>query len=237
MDRNEFTTKCNEKAPIRLWHIIAEVLGSIAGALFFIDILSRVFYTNIYGLRITMTLLCFILVPSIFAFPIIIKELKLFFIPTFILPLFITAFYYGDYPESILFFCVALAGIGAFGVIAGILICLFRSGKSKAKTILITVGGLVLLTPVLFIGYMSAGAPLHSMFVNRIVREYVAETYSDFDVMVSRTRYNWYGDVYETKIHDRSDEDIYFEIWYITKTSQYNPTHIIDRYTYGNAKY
>jgi hypothetical protein len=134
---------------------------------------------------------------------------------------------------TIQIFCLVTAIMAVFGVVAGWLLRLFRSNKSKAKIILIAIGGLMLLAPFLFIGYMFTGAPLHSMPVNKIVREYVDETYAGFDIVVGRTWYNWYSGKYVTKIHDRNDADIYFEIWYITKTSSYNPTHIIDRYRYG----
>lgn len=196
--------------------------------LFFIETQSGIFNVNNYGFGIARTLLCFILVPTAFALPIIIKKLKLLFIPSVIMPLVIVVYYLGEYSYMVLFFCIALAFIGAFGAVAGFLIRSFRSGRSKAKIVKITVGILVLLTPVLFMSYVFAGFPLHSMPVNKIVREYVADTYSEFDITVSRTRYDWYDGKYVTTIHDRNDKDIYFEVWCITKTPLLNPSNIIE---------
>ncbi|MCL2077357.1 MAG: hypothetical protein FWH08_03010 [Oscillospiraceae bacterium] len=53
-------------------------------------------------------------------------------------------------------------------------------------------------------GYVLAGFPLHSIPVSKIVREYVAETYSEFDIVISRTWYDWYDGKYVTRIYDRN---------------------------------
>jgi hypothetical protein len=70
-----------EKTPIRLWWIIAEVAGSIAGVLGFINMLSGIL-PSILGF---MTLPSFIFVPAVFALPIVINKTKLLFIPAVIL--------------------------------------------------------------------------------------------------------------------------------------------------------
>ena len=224
-----------KKAPTRLWQILFMSLGSLLSVLFLID-----FTSSILGGLGAISFLSFLLTPTLFAFPIIIKKLKLLIIPAMLFPLSfaiisISVFYPRERSGMIWFFCIVSACIAAFGIAAGFLIRLFHSGRRNAKILPIAVGGLALLTPVLFIGYMSAGAPIHSMPANRIVREYVAQTYSEFDVIVDRTWYDWYDGKYITRIFDKDDRDIYFEVWYITKISQWNPTHIIDRYPYGDS--
>jgi len=94
------------------------------------------------------------------------------------------------------------------------------------KIVLITAGGVALLALVLFIGYVFAGFPL-SILVNKIVKDYVSETYSEFDVTADPARYDWYDGKYIAKVYDRSDKEIYFEVWYIKDRG------IEDRYTYG----
>ena len=222
------------KKPKLIRQILFMSFGSLLSVLLLIDVTSGI----LGGLGV-ISFLSFLLIPTLFAFPILIKKSKLLIIPSVLFPLsFIIisiAFFHPDESLGIIqIFCLASGFIAAFGIVAGLLIRLFRSRKSKVKIILITVGGLVLLTPVLFIGYMSAGAPFHSMPVNKIVREYVEQTYPGFDVVIDRTWYDWYDGKYVTRIIDKDDKDIYFEVWYITKTSQWNPTHIIDRYTYGD---
>jgi|GEM_PF-1645145 len=220
------TLRKKSKIPMFFWQIVAEIFGSVVGVLFFIEILSGIFGIYNDGLFIAMALMCFILVPAVFAFSIAIKKAMLLFIPVVIFPLFIVIFYFDSYPESILFFCTALAFISVFGAVAGILIRLFRFGKGKKKNVIVTIGVLVLLTPVLFIGYVFSGFRFYSIPVNIKVKNYVAKTYSEFDVTVGRTWYDWYDGTYVTKVFDKNDKDIYFEIWYYDR-------EITDRYTYG----
>ncbi|MCL2254012.1 MAG: hypothetical protein FWC09_06155 [Lachnospiraceae bacterium] len=234
MNPNEIETvnsdNTNESDINKLPKLIRQILfmgfGSLLSVLLLIDITSGI----LGGLGV-ISFLSFLLIPALFAFPIIIKKSKLLIIPSVLFPLSfiiisITIFHPDESLGIIQFFCLASSLIAAFGIVAGFLIRLFRSRKSKMKIILITVGGLVLLTPVLFIGYMSAGAPFHSMLVNKIIREYVDRTYSEFDVVVSRTWYDWYDGKYVTNIYDRNDEDIFFEVWYSDRG-------ITDRYKYG----
>ena len=240
------TPKINEKAPIRLWQVIAEVLGSAAGVCFFIEtllgVVSGIIGVDSYGLIVAMELLFYISVPSVFAFPIVIRKMKLLIIPSTLLSLVIVIYSFDSFPEILSPF-IGVVILSAFGVMAGELFNLFRSRRSKAKILYGITGSLSLLTPVLFMGYIYTGFLLHSIsgsklipFVGETVREYVAETYADFNIVVGRTIFDWYDDKYITYVHDESDEDIYFEIWYITETSQYNPTNIIDRYDYGEFR-
>jgi hypothetical protein len=85
----------------------------------------------------------------------------------------------------------------------------------------------VLLIPFLLIVYIFTGFPLHSIPVNRTVNNYIAKNYPGFDIVAGRTWYDWYDGKYITKIHDRNDNEIYFEVWYTKDLG------IIDRYTYG----
>jgi len=92
-DKNE--SDKSVRAPMRRWQIVAEVLGSIFGVLFFIDLLSRfdimphiiiqivynVFGVSLLELRIAIIILCFVLVPAAIAFPIVIRRPKLLLIP------------------------------------------------------------------------------------------------------------------------------------------------------------
>ena len=224
----------NEIYPKYFWQITAEVLISTAGVVFFAEslsgILSGVFGINFYTFRLAIILSCLILVPSAFAFPIVINRKKLLFIPACIMPLFIVICYFHSYPESILTFCIALAVIGSFGAVAGIMINSISSKKSKAKTIKISASGLILLTPVLIIWYVLAGSPLHSLPVNKTVKDYVSKNYSEYNVVVSRTWYDWYDGKYVTQIHEINNKDRYFEVWYSKNRG------ITDRFNYGNFR-
>jgi hypothetical protein len=222
-----------EKIPLHRWQVIVEILGSIFGVLFFIDILSGIITGVLHHIgtpmvilnvmRITIILLCFILVPAVFAFPIIIRKAKLLLIPAIIIPLIIIIFYVATYSYAVPFFLIALAFIGGFGLIAGFLIRSFRSGKKICSII----GLVIFLTPVLLIGYVITGFPFHAIPVNRTVREYIAEHYSELDyIRVGRTWYDWYDGHYKTRIHDKDDREIYFEIWNTDRG-------ITDRYIYG----
>lgn len=198
---------------IRPWHIVVEVIGSILSVL-----------PLIVG-RVPLLLLSIIFVPLVFAFPIIIRKHKLLFIPITIMPILIVAVYRYHSPVIL----VAFAILSVFGVVAGLLIRKFSLGGRTAKILSRTVGLLVLMAPALIVVYINFGAPLHSFPVNRKVRQYVAETYPDteFDLVVGRTRRAWDGGTYRTRIFDRNNRNIYFEIWYTRERG------ISDRYTNG----
>jgi len=152
----------NDKAnnPIQRWKTIAEVLGSIIGILLLIDITSGI----VGGLGV-ISFFSLLLIPAVFAFPIIIKTSKLLIMPSVIIPVVIIiigiVFFH---PSEILFiiilFCVVTAILGAFGIGAGFLIRSFHSRKGMLKVSLITVGCFILLTPVAFIVILVSGVLL-----------------------------------------------------------------------------
>jgi hypothetical protein len=86
----------------------------------------------------------------------------------------------------------------------------------------------VVLIPVLLVGYILIGSPIHSIPVSMKVKDYIAENYSLLDLKVGGTHYNWYDNIYITRVFYNNDSDIYFEVWYSSNSG------ITDRYFYGN---
>jgi hypothetical protein len=81
--------------------------------------------------------------------------------------------------------------------------------------------------PVFFVGYTFFGRVVHSIPVARRVQLYVAEVYSDFDLVVGRTAYSWKGGSFDTPVFCRNNRDISFSIWYTPERG------IIDRFSLG----
>jgi len=207
---------------MKRWWIVFEILASLLGVVFFIDMLSGILFyiIPIWYIRSVMFLLSFVLIPAAVAFPIVIDRRKLLVIPAVIFPLVLTVIYVWESPFLVLFMCVLMAAIAVFGVVAGFVIRRINLMEGIRKNVIGAIGLLALLTPVLIMGYLFAGAPLHSLPVNRIVREYVAETHYQFDLVIGRTRYSIEsgGNQYRTIIHYRNDREIYFEVWYTRRS-------------------
>ncbi|MCL1982714.1 MAG: hypothetical protein FWG53_06495 [Clostridiales bacterium] len=145
------------KKPKQLWQILFLIFGSLLSVFLFIDITS-----GILGGLGFISFFNFLLTPALFAFPIIIRKSKLLIIPSALFPLSfiiisIAIFHPNESLGIIQIFCLVSAFIAAFGIVAGFLIRLFRSRKSKAKIIFMAIGGLVLLTPMLFIAIFISG--------------------------------------------------------------------------------
>ena len=120
-----------ESTRTKCWQIIAEIFASILCVALFIDMLSLAFGG-------VFSLLVFALIPSVFAFPIIIGKLKLLLIPIGILLIACTILFIIGYPEAILFFGIFWVFLIGFGAIAGVFIkwILLRKNKKVNKIII-----------------------------------------------------------------------------------------------------
>ncbi|MDR1689142.1 MAG: hypothetical protein LBS21_11095 [Clostridiales bacterium] len=203
-----------EKDGVSFWLVLTEIFGSIAGipgVIYFIETITSIFNDG-YGVGTAIALPSFILVPAVFALPIIIKRLELLVSPFFVIVIMVMGMGLDNLFFSLSF--IGLVLICLLGAATGFLIRSFFSSSGKMKILFITAGILVFLLPVSHAAYTFFGFPLHCMSVNKKVIEYAAENYPGFDLTVGRTTYDWFFSCYETKIYDKKDEDIYFWIQY-----------------------
>ena len=140
-----------DKKPKPIRQILFLCMGSLLSVLLLIDITSGI----LGGLGV-ISFLSFLLIPALFAFPIIFKKSKMLIIPFTLFPLLFIIISFSIFHPSeslgiIQIFCLVTTIIAAFGLVSGCLIRLFRSRKYKIKIMLIAVGVLILLTPVSFI--------------------------------------------------------------------------------------
>jgi hypothetical protein len=210
-----------EEIGTKRWQIITLIFASVLGIALFIDFLSFVF-TGVFSL------LGFIVIPLVFAFPIIIGKYKLLLIPTGIFLLACTAVYITEYPDLIPFLVVVLGLIGGLGAVAGGFVRWFRSAKGRKKLSYVIVGTLIALLPVLFVSSFLFGRPVVSLFINRKVQAHVVEHYYDFDLIVGRTWWDFKNDDYNTRVYYRNNNEFYFMIRYT------NQRGIMDEYTRGD---
>ncbi|MCL2372495.1 MAG: hypothetical protein FWC78_03735 [Defluviitaleaceae bacterium] len=202
---------------MKRWWVVFEVLVSLLGVVFFIDMMSGIlFYViPIWQIRVVTIMLSFVLIPVAMAFPVIIGRAKLLLIPVVIFPLMAFLIYFSLMYALMVIILVTL--IAVFGIVSGFAVKWFRKSRGVKRKAFLVVGATVLLTPLLLVGYLFAGAPIHSRQVNRIVREHVANTHPDFDLVVGRTRYGIYGlsgGRYTTRVYYANNREIFFEVWY-----------------------
>ena len=154
----------SENTHTKSWQIIAEVLTSILCAALFIDMPTFAFI-GIFSLP------GLVLIPGVFAFPIIIGKFKLLLIPigTFII-VFIIFFIMG-YSNVILFFSMILGFLGGFGaVIGGFIKWLLYVKKTKKvnKNVIII---LVLLSAIILVPFilqpLRLPSPLLRLYIQR----------------------------------------------------------------------
>ena len=195
----------------QIWHILFMSLGSLAGVLLLIDITS-----GIIGGFGVISFFSLLLIPALFAFPIIIKKSKLLIVPGVLLPVLIIIIGVSFFHPSDRFYIIQIIGVvstvlAAFGVGAGLLIRRFRESRKPLKIIATVIGIVVLLVPFLFIFETFSGL-IRSPLVSLRVRSYVARHYADFNLRVGRTQFNFKDQYFSTEIHDRNNPDIYFNI-------------------------
>ena len=204
---------------------ICLVVISILAALLMMEILS-----GLFGKLWMLGIFAFVLVPAVFAYPIILRRPMWLLIPvgliptTFIvIPSLIHLIFehggewsFGDiaayaFIMSIICFLLALFGMGVGGFVR-----IYRKKKSWSRLAIMIIGASIFGFIPVGISYAFMGAPIHSAFVNRTVRAYVAEVYSDFDLIVGRTRLtiSLGGAMYQTRIHCANNRQFYFLIWY-----------------------
>ena len=142
------TCKVPENTKIKRWQTIAVVIASFLGIVLIIDLLSM-------GLASFFSLLGFIIIPAVFAFPVIIGKYRLLPIPIGIFLLVSTFFYVNIYPELIGFLNVVLALFGGFGAVAGGLVRWVRSAKGTKKIVILAVSVFIGMLPLLlFINFL-----------------------------------------------------------------------------------
>ena len=119
-------------------------VGSLVAVAIMIDITS-----GLYGGLGIISFSSLIIIPALFAVPIIIKELKLLFIPIILLPLFIAIigfvlFHPSDRLGNIMLFCVVSAAFALVGVIVGTIIRSIRSKIIRIRIVATAIGIIVL---------------------------------------------------------------------------------------------
>ena len=154
---NEHKTETSEtvSASIRTytksWQIIIIALASFLGAFLIVDILS----ISIAGI---FSLFGFIVVPAVFAYPIVIGKPKLLLLPIGIISLSFTAFYIRIYPELIPYLLIFMGIFGGLGMAVGRLIRWFRSAdrKKQISFLSIIVISVLSVTTVFFSGMIAS---------------------------------------------------------------------------------
>ncbi|MCL2383812.1 MAG: DUF3139 domain-containing protein [Oscillospiraceae bacterium] len=191
-------------------------VGSLVATLLLFDVTSAI----VGGLGI-ISLLSLILIPILFAFPMLIKRRKLIIIPSILFPVLITSIifvFFHPYDRLFLiptFFVIVIVA-ALPGIAAGFLINLLR--EKKKNKIFITLMCICTIIPTLYIGYVVQlfflGNPVGSSFVYLRIRAYVSEQFPDDDLVVRFPQYCWKGNLFETTIVFRDDENVSFRIIY-----------------------
>ena len=179
-----------------------------------------------------------LLIPALFAFPIIIKEPKLLLIPSVFFLLVIIIFYGFIFPYIIPLLILVVAITAAFGIIAGFFIKTIKGSAKKRPAIIKAIGIMSLLIPFLFIAnFVFIGNPIGSFHARSKIESYVKKHYTDFDFVVSFPKYHLHHDgyYYTATVHARNDKSINFEIVYFSRTGSvdytYNTGHFRDEYS------
>jgi len=215
-----------DKKSILIKQILFMSLGSVVGVLLFTDIHFSVIDAG------RVSLLSTLLIPALFAYPIIARKFKLFFIPcvifpitvSIIFPLFVSIVYLNDWGH-ILSFCLILIVLAVPGVVVGVLIRLIKTtmlgvelrGRNIAKVIGVIILLVMTLNMANFLLVFFGGHPVGVVFANYRIQAYVSEYFSDYDLIVSRPRYNWKapsGGIFISNVALRKDENISFDVIY-----------------------
>jgi len=194
LDNQEFHEKIVEerqKEKLRKRHVVIEVIICVLAAF-----------------SVPTLFIPFILVSVAFAYPVIVGRPKLLFIPISVAGAFFLIMFRLDGIEILL---LLFAVISAFGVVAGLLIRHFRESRKSVKTIATIVGVVILFVPFLFIMEMFFGL-LRNPLANMRVRRYIAQHYSDFDLRVGRSSYDFKDVSFNTRVYDRNNRDIHFNV-------------------------
>ena len=182
------------KPPINRRHIIAEIFLSI--------------FAVLGGPTIVLP---FLLFPIAVAFPIIVKNLKLLYIPAGVTGLVFVIFIILGYGDIVPFLSGMILIASAFGAGAGFIARIFRSLSRKAKILSFVIGGIILLAPTLFVMDMLTGWIRHP-FARWRIHTYVARHYADFDLTVGSLRFDFKSGSFRAHIHDSENPEISFSI-------------------------
>ena len=162
------------------------------------------------GIGILVNLL---LIPILYALPIIKMKPKLLCIPTAIFAIPCLVLFGLGFP---LLLALAIAFIPAVpGVVAGILINMFRRKTGRRLAIVRVAGALVISIPLLVaVNYLFIGNPVGSFFAQRRITAYVNDNFTDFDFVVGfpRFRLSKVGYSYSATVRARDNADIYFTV-------------------------
>jgi len=162
------------------------------------------------------------LIPLLFAYPIIINKTKLLLVPTVILPLSMLLIDFSRSELLLTLFFVVFSIIAVIpGISAGFLIKLSRKRdltmKKYSKAIVMILGVVLLIAPTLFISNSVLvwffGNPIGAFFANRDIQAYVAEYFPDYDLIIEFPRHSWKSNSFESTIILRSNENITFRVY------------------------
>jgi|GEM_PF-2722055 len=201
------------KKQILTWQILLMSLVSVVAALLFMDLLDG-------GLNLgQISLLSVILIPTLFALPIIVKKSKLLLIPCVILPLVVTIVcFIAGLLTYILFFLLLIALVAAPGISVGFLIKLIRAKmvgvKKRTETIAMVSGIIIPIISILLILTMFFVNPIGAFFANFKIQSYVVEHFPDYDLEVEFPRYDWKAGYFESNVASRENENINFRVIY-----------------------
>jgi len=184
----------SEKNTLRKWHVITEVIICVIAAISVVTII-----------------LPLLLVPVAFAFPIIVRQAKLLFIPIgFIMLGAIVLIAVGE-GSLILGMSVLVTIIGAFGVGTGFVVRFFQTRSKKLIALSYVVGCIILIVPFMFVVDILSGV-VRRPFIRMRVRSHISRNYPDIDLRMGRTNFAMGSPLVRTQVHYGEHTDIYFNI-------------------------
>jgi len=182
-----------QKTTLSKWHIVTEVIICV-----------------ITAISVVTIILPLLLVPVAFAFPIIVRQAKLLFIPIgFIMLAAIVLIVVGE-GSLILGMSVLVTIVGAFGVGTGFIVRFFQTRSKKLIALSYVVGCIILIVPFMFVVDLFTGV-VRRPFVRMRVRSHISRNYPDIDLRMGRTNFNMGSSLIRTNVHYQ-DTDIYFHV-------------------------
>ena len=184
------------------------------------------------------SIISFVLIPALFAFPIVKKKKKLLFIPSVVFLIEIIVVYGFTHLLLVSFLLIILTIIASFGIAAGLLINKLKGSEKKHVAIAKPIGVVFMLIPFAFVAnFVFLGNPIGVYLAHGRIETYVNKHYADFDFTVSFPKFVLSSDGYwyEATASDKNNEDISFEITYFSRIGSvdytYNSGHFKDNYS------
>jgi hypothetical protein len=174
-------------------HIIAEIIICVAAVLSFPTLIAP-----------------FIFVPIAFAYPVIVDERKLLYIPLGIIGAILLIIFFLEV-TAVIFFLFVFGVIGGIGIGAGLLIRRFREARRWVKILATATSIVILLVPGVFVLDLFSGV-VRRPFANWDINSYIARTYSAFDLTVGRLSFDFKSNEFRTLVQDSNNPDLSFQI-------------------------